>query len=342
MVRARNDRRVRIAASGRFASRLANARGRRSHLVRRRVMGGRVAEVRERALERANGDLSSAIVLRERSRALRVHGMRSVRRDRDAKRVNGLRPRGLIARQRKEAAARRESFAEVRARQDRIAVRGRSVRFVRAARAKDLHRGRLARALKVSAKDLRRGHRSHFVHAVRARDLSRDRRSRFVRAVRAKDLRRVRRNRIVLVVKVRAEDLHRGHRSHIVLVVQLRVGNFNLAPRSRFVLAVRVNEKGLQRDRRSRFGEVKKAVARVEKSGRSGEHERVRLEGVAKEDLLQRGLESRGSLGRRSSVRRNLAVSGSSAARRSSAASGRLVERLRLQASRSLDREQEM
>src|SRR6185312_1615651 len=117
-VRARRDRRERSAGSGRSARRVANAEDRASRLARRNLMVALAAGVKAglaaalaagrgaRALESASDGRFSAIAQRVRSRALRVRGMRSAHHDRDAKRVSGLRARGLIARTRNGAEAR--------------------------------------------------------------------------------------------------------------------------------------------------------------------------------------------------------------------------------------------
>jgi hypothetical protein len=285
IVHAHHDRRVRIVANVRFASRVASAEGNASHSARSAVRAG--------ALESASGGRFNESVLRARSRALRVRGMRSVRRDRRAKRVSGLRVSDRIAGTRNGVEARSASFGEVRERLGRIAVPDRSVRFVRVVRviAKGLHRGRrshFVRGLKADAKDLRHGHRSHLALGVRVKDLRHDHRSH-------------------LALGVRVKDLHRDHRS-------------------RFVLGLRV--RGSRRGRRNRFGDVK----RVARGGRSAE-ETIGLKVVVREGRAQSGLANRGLQGRRNS-----------AERRSSAAIGslRAAERLGLEASRSLDREQEM
>ncbi len=177
-----------------------------------------------------------------------------------------------------------------------------------------------SRAARAIAKDLRRVRRRHFVRVVKAsgKGLHRVRRRHFSRAARAiaKDLHRVRRRHFVRVVKVSGKGLHHGHRNRIVL-------------------AVRVNVKGLRRARRSRFEDARRVVERVARSGRSVERERIRPEGVVREGRARSGVESRDLQGRNLAARRSL-VSGSSAV------SGRPVERLRLQASRSRDRERGM
>jgi hypothetical protein len=276
IVHAHHDRRVRIVANVRFASRVASAEGNASHSARSAVRAG--------ALESASGGRFNESVLRARSRALRVRGMRSVRRDRRAKRVSGLRVSDRIAGTRNGVEARSASFGEVRERLGRIAVRDRSVRFVRVVR--------------VIAKDLHRGHRSHFVLGLRAN----------------------------------AKDLHHGHRSHFVRGLEADAKDLHHDHRSRFVLGLRVRAEGSRRGRRNRFGDVKGAVARVARGGRSAE-ETIGLKVVVREGRARSGLANRGLQGRRSL-----------AERRSSAAIGslRAAERLGLEASRSLHREQEM
>jgi len=312
-----------------------NAEDRASRLPRRDrtvalaagLKAGLGARARARALESASDGRFNAIAPRVSGQASRVRGMRSAHHDRDARRVSGLRPRDpglqvkdLIREMKNGAEGRSGSFAAVRGAKQRarvggIAVRGRSVRSGHAvkASAKDLHRGRRSRfvhAVKVSAKDLHRGHRRHFVRVARVnvRDWSQGRQSRFVRDVKVKGLRHGRQRHFVHAVKVSARDLQRVHRSRIVLVV-------------------RENAKDLRRDRRSRSGDVRKGTGRVLRSGRS----------AVKEGRMPSGAVSRGLAPRRSLVeRRDLAASGSSAV------NARRVGRLRLEASRSLDRERGM
>ena len=167
-----------------------------------RLDGRVVARVRERALASASGDRFRSG--RGSDRALRVRGMRSARRGRDAKRVSALRRRGRIVGAKNDAEARSASFAEVReargeARVVKIAVRGQSVRSVLVVRERaDLHRGRRSRFVRVAkARDLRRGHPSRFVLGARADRLSHGRRKHFVHVARenVKGLRRDRRSR---------------------------------------------------------------------------------------------------------------------------------------------------
>ena len=284
----------------------------------------------------ASGGRFRVIVQAASGRSSRAHGMRSGNQDPGARRVNGpLRP-GLIARMMREARVRRESFAEVLARRDRIAGRARGVRFVLAAKARagDLRRGRRSRfVLVVRAKDLSRCRRSRFVHAVKARagDLRRDQRSRFVRGARKASVLQGPIAKMMREARVRRESFVEGRGRRVRIA-----GRVRSVP---FVRAAKVRAKDLLHGRRNRFGREKKASAEPRKGSRSGEQRAVIGHG-------QRAIGSREAslalaASQRSAPRRSLAAaSGSLVASGSFPVRASRAERAGLEASRSrsLDR----
>ena len=258
---------------GRPAKPFGERGGRASRLASGNPMRAR-ARLRAAALENASGGRFSAIVLAASGRSSHVRGMKSGSQDRGARRVtvlHVLQASGAIARTTREARVRRESFAEVRGSQVRIAGRERSVRF--------------ARGVKVNAKEADRVQRSRFVHAVKAS------RSRFVLVVRviARDLHHVRRgptrrgekaiaqgpghgqrSRFVQGLRASAEDMHHVQRRHFVLGVRVNVKGLHRGPRSRFVRGLRVSAEDIRRVQRSRIRHGQKAIEELRRRGRIG------------------------------------------------------------------------